>query len=120
MNDTPMGKNSKRTLLIVFFTVFLDLVGFGILIPIQPFYAEGLGALPSTITLLGASFSFMQFLFAPIWGRLSDRIGRRPIMLMSIAMTAIGYLLFGLSHTLVMLFGARMLAGLGSANISLT
>jgi multidrug resistance protein len=104
-------------LLIVFITVFLDLVGFGIIIPIQPFFAEFLGARPSTVTLLMASFSFMQFLFAPFWGHLSDRVGRRPVMLASIFITSSGYFLFALSSSLTMLFAARMLSGFGSANI---
>ena len=113
-----MGETHKKSLLgIVFLTVFLDLIGFGILIPIQPFYAQKLGASPALITLLGASFSAMQFLFGSFWGRLSDRLGRRPIMLVSIALTASGYLLFGLSQSLFVLFLARMLSGLGSANI---
>lgn len=107
----------KRTLGIVFATVFLDLIGFGIIIPIQPFLAQTLGATPVTVTLLGASYSLMQFIFAPMWGRLSDRVGRRPVMLVSIAFSAIGYLLFGLAESLWLLFLARMLAGFGSANI---
>jgi MFS transporter, DHA1 family, tetracycline resistance protein len=111
------ASSSKRTLLIVFFTIFLDLVGFGIIIPIQPFFAERLGASPTVVTLLGGSFSLMQFLFASVWGRLSDRVGRRPVMLLSISTTAIGYLWFGVAESLWMLFAARMLAGFGSANI---
>ena len=103
--------------MIVFFTVFLDLVGFGILIPIQPFYAETLGASPAIVTLLGAAYSAMQFLFAPFWGRLSDKIGRRPVMLTSIALGTIGYFLFGFVTTLPLLFMARMLSGFGNANI---
>lgn len=115
MSESPAYK--KSVLGIVFFTVFLDLIGFGILIPIQPFYAQKLGASPAVITLLGASFSGMQFLFGSFWGRLSDRLGRRPIMLVSIALTSLGYLMFGLSSSLTILFLARMLSGLGSANI---
>lgn len=107
----------RRTLGIVFFTIFLDLLGFGIIIPIQPFFAEMLGASPAVVTLLGASFSLMQFLFAPFWGRLSDKIGRRPVMLMSIGVSAVGYTLFGFARSLETLFFARMLAGFGSANI---
>ena len=95
----------------------MDLVGFGIIIPIQPFFAETLGAKPTVVTLLGASFSLMQFLFSPVWGRLSDRFGRRGIMLTSIAFTALGYFIFGSAKTLGMLFFARMLAGFGSANL---
>jgi MFS transporter, DHA1 family, tetracycline resistance protein len=111
------GEKTGRTLAIVFFTVFMDLVGFGIIIPIQPFFAETLGASPTLVTLLGASFSLMQFLFTPFWGRLSDRVGRRPIMLISIATSAVGYTIFGFSRNLPMLFASRMLAGFGSANI---
>lgn len=114
------GKNllsSRKTLLVVFLTVFLDLIGFGIIIPIQPFFAIALGATPSLVTLLGASFSLMQFVFSPLWGRLSDRIGRRPVMLVSILLTSIGYFVFGLSHSLAWLFFARMLSGFGSANL---
>jgi MFS transporter, DHA1 family, tetracycline resistance protein len=107
----------KRILGVVFLTVFMDLLGFGIIIPVQPFYAETLGASPTIITLLGASYSLMQFLFAPFWGKLSDRIGRRPVMLVSVATSAAGYALFGLSGSLGLLFFARMLAGLGGANI---
>lgn len=109
--------SEKRTLGIVFLTIFLDLVGFGIIIPIQPFFAQKLGASPTVVTLLGASFSLMQFIFAPVWGRLSDRTGRRPVMLVSIAVACTGYFLFALAETLPMLFLARILAGFGSANI---
>ncbi len=107
----------KKILGVVFLTIFMDLLGFGIIIPVQPFYAETLGASPTVITLLGASYSLMQFLFAPFWGRLSDSIGRRPVILVSIAITAVGYALFGLSGSLAILFLARMLSGVGGANI---
>lgn len=117
LSPEERAARSKRTLGIVFLTVFLDLIGFGIIIPIQPFYAQTLGAEPALITLLGASFSLMQFVFSPVWGKLSDRVGRRPVMLISIAMSSVGYLMFALSHSLPMLFVARMLAGLGGANI---
>ncbi|MFM8313247.1 MAG: MFS transporter, partial [Deltaproteobacteria bacterium] len=115
--NSPQPTRNKKILLLVFLTVFLDLVGFGIIIPIQPFYAEKLGASPTTVTLLGASFSLMQFIFGSFWGRLSDRIGRRPVMLLSIGCSSLGYLIFGLSDSLTILFLARMLAGFGSANI---
>ncbi len=103
--------------MIAFFTIFLDLLGFGIMIPIQPFYVENFGASATQVTLLGASYSLMQFLFAPFWGRLSDRVGRRPIILFSVAISAIGHLVFGLAQTLATLFVARMLAGFGNANL---
>jgi MFS transporter, DHA1 family, tetracycline resistance protein len=113
----PVVVSNKKVLFVVFLTVFLDLVGFGILIPIQPFFAESLGASPATVTLLGAAYSAMQFLFAPFWGRLSDKVGRRPVMLSSIALGTLGYALFGWATTLPLLFAARMLAGFGNANI---
>jgi len=108
---------SNRALPIVMLTVFLDLVGFGILIPIQPYLALSFGASPWTVTLLSASYSLMQFLFVPLWGRISDRIGRRPVMLISVGITALGYLLFAMADSLVLLFVARMISGFGGANI---
>lgn len=107
----------KRVLLVAFVTVFLDLMGFGIIIPIQPFYAELLGAGPAVVTLLGGSYSLMQFLFAPFWGRLSDRIGRRPIILLGVASSVVGYVIFGFAETLLVLFASRLLTGFGNANI---
>ncbi len=100
-----------------FVTIFLDLLGFGIIIPIAPFYAEAFGATPTLITLLSAIYSLMQFIFAPLWGRLSDRIGRRPVMLASVALTAIGHFIFASANNLEMLFIARAVAGFGGANL---
>lgn len=108
---------SKKPLIIAFFTIFLDLLGFGIMIPIQPFYVQDFGATATQVTLLGASYSLMQFLFAPFWGNISDRFGRRPIILLSVAMSAIGHLIFGFAQNLTTLFAARMLAGFGNANL---
>lgn len=109
-------KQENRTLLVVFVTVLMDLIGFGLIIPISPFFAESLGASPASITVLGAGYSLMQFLFAPFWGRLSDRFGRRPVILTSIAIAALGYVCFAFSETYWMLFGARLLSGFGTAN----
>jgi MFS family permease len=102
---------------ILFLTVFIDLLGFGIVIPLLPLYAEHYDASAVTIGLLMASFSAMQFVFAPIWGGLSDRIGRRPIILFSLAGSAVSYLLLGLAGSLPALFLARLLAGAAAANI---
>jgi DHA1 family tetracycline resistance protein-like MFS transporter len=107
----------KNVLGIVFFTVFLDLLGFGMIIPIQPFYVESFGASASTITLLGASYSLMQFICSPLWGKLSDQIGRRTVILYSTILVAIGHFAFALAPTLLFLFLARILSGAGSANI---
>ena len=104
-------------LIIVFVTVFIDLLGFGIIIPLLPFYAETFGATGFTIGLLATSFSLMQFIFAPIWGRVSDRIGRRPIILLGLLGSCLSYLGFGLASTLTTLFLARIFAGIAGANI---
>jgi DHA1 family tetracycline resistance protein-like MFS transporter len=104
-------------LVIIFITVFIDLVGFGIIIPMLPFYAEAYGASAFQVGLLATSFSLMQFLFAPLWGRLSDRIGRRPIILAGLFGSAVSYFAFGLADSLAMLFAARIVAGIAGANI---
>lgn len=109
----------KRTpVYLVLLTVFIDLLGFGIIIPLLPFYAKHFGATPTVIGLLSSSYSFMQFLFVPFWGRLSDRIGRRPIILMSVFGSFISYLVFGFADSLAVLFFSRILAGFMGANIS--
>jgi multidrug resistance protein len=104
-------------IIVVFVTVFIDLLGFGIIIPLLPFYAETFGATGFTIGLLATSFSLMQFIFAPIWGRVSDRIGRRPIILLGLLGSCLSYLGFGLASTLTTLFLARIFAGIAGANI---
>ena len=104
-------------LIIVFVTVFIDLLGFGIIIPLLPFYAETFGATAFTVGLLATSFSLMQFIFAPIWGRLSDRVGRRPIILLGLLGSCLSYLAFGMASTLPLLFAARIFAGIAGANI---
>jgi len=104
-------------LVIIFITVFIDLLGFGIIIPLLPFYAQTFGASALVIGLLSTSFSLMQFIFAPIWGRLSDIFGRRPIILAGLLGSAASYLAFGLAASLPMLFAARILAGIAGANI---
>src|SRR5581483_11754754 len=101
----------KASLGTLFLTVFLDLLGFGLVVPFLPGVARGYGASDLTATLLGAAFSGMQFLFIPLWGRLSDRVGRRPVLLWSIAASAVGMTLLGFAGSLVMLFVARLWSG---------
>src|SRR4030095_624724 len=86
----------KPSLLVIFLTVFIDLVGFGIVLPLLPVYSDQFGASGLVVGLIMASFSAVQFVFAPAWGRLSDRIGRRPVLLISTAGAAGSYVLFGL------------------------
>lgn len=99
-------------------SVALDLVGFGIVLPILPLYAERFGARPATVGLLVASFSVAQMLFAPVWGRVSDRIGRKPVLVLSLAGTAVGSLLTGLAGSLWLLFLGRVVDGISGASVS--
>ena len=110
----------RSPLLVIFITIFIDLVGFGIVIPVLPFYAEGtkFGATPREVGLLFASYSFMQLIFAPVLGRLSDKYGRRPILLISLLGTSLGFLILGFATTLWMLFLGRIIDGISGGNIS--
>jgi DHA1 family tetracycline resistance protein-like MFS transporter len=108
----------SRALIPVLLCVFLDLVGFGIVIPLLTFYAEDYGASAVQVTLLMAIYSLAQFLFAPIWGGLSDRWGRRPVLVLSIGATAVWLALFAAADQLWLLFLFRGLHGACAANIS--
>jgi len=118
MTKTPR----KSALLVVFLTVFIDLLGFGIVLPLLPIYAKEFTLDSSGIVLglLMASFSAMQFLFAPVWGRLSDHIGRRPVLLIGLTGSVIFYTLFGLATawcSLFWMFISRIGAGVAGATI---
>ena len=104
-------------LVIIFVTVFIDLLGFGLIIPLLPFYAESFGASAFAIGLLGTSFSLMQFLFSPVWGRWSDRIGRKPIILLGLFGSGASYVTLALANSLALLFAARIIGGIAGANI---
>jgi predicted MFS family arabinose efflux permease len=109
----------QASLAILFLIVFIDLLGFGMVIPVLPLYAKTLGASEAWVGLLSSGYSAMQFVFAPVWGRLSDRIGRRPVLLVSIAMTAIAFALYGLAGSFAWLLVARLFAGIATANIAI-
>src|SRR6266496_3228520 len=114
----------KPSVLIIFLTVFIDLIGFGIVLPLLPIFAKDFNANGFTIGLLMASYSAMQFLCAPLWGRLSDRIGRRPVLLISTAGAAVSYAIFAVGAGmpgptgLAVLFASRIFAGICGANIT--
>ncbi|HEY5596782.1 MAG TPA: MFS transporter [Candidatus Bipolaricaulota bacterium] len=110
--------DQRKALGVLFLTVFIDLLGFGIIIPLLPFYAERFGAPAYQVTLLMAIYSLFQFLTAPLWGRLSDRLGRRPILLLSLLGLGASYVWFGLATSLWMLFVVRALAGAMAGNIA--
>ena len=110
----------RSPLLVIFVTVFIDLVGFGIVIPVLPFYVEGsrFHASPRMVGLLFASYSIMQLIFTPILGRMSDRYGRRPILFFSLLGTSLGFFILGFATTLWMLFAGRIIDGITGGNIS--
>ena len=114
----PPMRVGRSPLLVIFVTVFIDLLGFGIILPMLPFYAQDFGASDTLIGLLFASYSLMQFLFSPVWGRISDAVGRRPILLMSLLGTAVSFTIFGFAGTLIVLFVGRILAGIFGAVIT--
>jgi MFS family permease len=111
-----MLKTSR--LAILFITVLVDMIGFGIVLPLLPFYAEEFGATPLQVTLLIASFSATQFVAVPVWGRVSDRLGRRPFIVAGLFASAVSYLIFGLAGSLFTLFISRIAAGAAGGTIS--
>jgi DHA1 family tetracycline resistance protein-like MFS transporter len=121
--QTSTTNNEKfftKPLILIFITVFIDLIGFGIVIPSLPYYVEGeaFRATPFDIGILFASYSLMQFIFSPILGSLSDRIGRRPILFLSMLGAGVGYLFIGLAFALWMVFAGRIISGITGGSIS--
>lgn len=109
---------TRSRLALIFATVFIHLVAFGIVIPVLPLYAERFGASPLVIGLLVASYSVMQTIFAPLLGRLSDRVGRRPVLVISMAGTSVGFLLMGWAQGLPLLFTGRLIDGMTGGSVS--
>jgi MFS transporter, DHA1 family, tetracycline resistance protein len=116
--------NRKPSIFIIFLTVFIDLIGFGIVLPLLPIFANNLEASGFTIGCLMGVYSAMQFVFAPVWGRWSDRVGRRPILLVSTAGSVVSYAMFAFACSqtggtaLALLFAGRIFAGICGANIT--
>jgi DHA1 family tetracycline resistance protein-like MFS transporter len=115
--DTIPAERSRTTLPVLFGVVILDLVGFGIVMPILPFYAREFGADATTLGFLLMVYAAAQFICAPLWGWLSDRVGRRPVMLVTVAGTSLSLLALGLAGSLEALFVARTLGGVFAANV---
>src|SRR4026207_190968 len=107
----------RASLLVLFLTVFIDLIGFGMVIPFLSYYAREYGASGLAVGGVVGIYSLMAFLLAPGWGGLWERVGRRPVLLISLTASATGYLLFAFTHSLTILFLSRVIAGIGGADL---
>lgn len=113
-----MMLKGNKSLTTIFIIVFLNLMGFGIIIPLLPYYAGTFGANATEVGLLIAAYAAAQFLGSPVWGRFSDRYGRRPALMISVGCGVIGYIIFGLATSLTVIFLSRILSGFMGGNIS--
>ncbi|WP_313576382.1 MFS transporter [Brevundimonas sp.] len=118
MSAFMSSKVQAPTLAVLFAVVFINLVGFGLVVPLLPFFAQSLQAEPWQITLMFSAYSLGQFFAEPFWGRLSDRIGRKPVLLITLAANAVGYLLLAFAPNIWAAILVRMFTGLGAGNIS--
>ncbi len=112
-----MEPGTFKRLSVLMATVFVDMVGFTMVLPLLPFYATELGAKPRHVGALVATYAFAALVMAPLWGRASDRLGRRPLILAGLLGSGIAYVLFGLAHSLWLLFASRFVQGAGSGGI---
>ncbi len=110
----PARGAAMRQLWVLMATVFVDMIGFTIVLPLLPFYATRFGAKPAMVGILISAFAFAQLVTSPFWGRLSDRYGRRPMILTGLMLSAVAYVFFGLAHSLLVLFLSRLVQGMGS------
>jgi MFS transporter, DHA1 family, tetracycline resistance protein len=107
-----------RRMLILWFTVFIDLLGFTLFIPVTPYFGEQVGASDFMVIMSAAVFSLLVFICSPIWGSVSDRYGRRPVIIASVVISALSYVVFAHANSIVWLFVSRILTGIGSGNIA--
>lgn len=115
---TPPPKLKTPALAVLFATVFINLVGFGLVVPLLPFFAQSLKAEAWQVTLMFSAYSLGQFFAEPFWGRLSDRIGRKPVLLMTLIANALGYLMLAFVPNIWLAIAVRLFTGLGAGNIS--
>jgi MFS transporter, DHA1 family, tetracycline resistance protein len=108
----------QASLFVIFLTVFIDLIGFGLVMPIFPVYIKTMGATNIEIGMITAAYALMNFIFTPLLGSYSDRFGRRPILLATISINVIAFFIFGLANSLPILILSRLFSGIGSANIA--
>ena len=109
----PKGPASVRQIWVLMATVFVDMIGFTIVLPLLPFYATKMGAQPWVLGPLISIFALAQLLTAPYWGRFSDNYGRRPMIILGLVISAVSYVVFGLATSLWLLFLSRLVQGLG-------
>ncbi|HEY2590358.1 MAG TPA: MFS transporter, partial [Steroidobacteraceae bacterium] len=117
-DDAAPARRSRSPLHILFFVSMVDVLGFGVLIPLIPYMGERFGASPGVITAILGSYSLCQLIAAPLWGRLSDRYGRRPILISSLAGACASYVILAFANNLGMLLVSRMLAGFMAGNLA--
>jgi MFS transporter, DHA1 family, tetracycline resistance protein len=110
--------NSPRALAVLLLVVFINLVGFGVVIPLLPFYAKAMNAAPWQVTTMFAAYSLGQFFGEPFWGRMSDRIGRRPVLIVTIIANTLAYLALAFAPNIWVAMAVRLVGGFGSGNIS--
>jgi len=115
---SPNPRRQAPVLAVLFLVVFINLVGFGLVVPLLPFFAQSLDAQAWQITLMFSAYSLGQFFAEPFWGRLSDRIGRKPVLLITLAANALGYLALAFVPNIWLAIGVRLFTGLGAGNIS--
>ncbi len=108
----------RRALAVLFGIVFINLVGFGLVVPLLPFFGDSLNAAPWQVALMFSAYSVGQFFAEPFWGRLSDRIGRKPVLLITVAANALGYLMLAFAPNIWVAIGIRLFTGLGAGNVS--
>lgn len=119
MTEAPAQTSAKAPALVVLFTVvFINLVGFGLIVPLLPFFGSSLGADEWQVTLMFSAYSLGQFFAEPFWGRLSDRIGRKPVLLITLVLNAVGYLMLAFAPNIWAAIAIRLFTGLGAGNIS--
>jgi MFS family permease len=116
--SAPADHNDRRALIVLFAIVFINLVGFGLVVPLLPFFGESLKAEAWQVALMFSAYSIGQFFAEPFWGRLSDRIGRKPVLLITVCANAVGYLMLAFVPNIWMAIAVRLFTGLGAGNVS--